>query len=223
MIVTKKKPEQEIFDALPNYDKIFIVGCGSCATANRTGGEDECRAWVKKLKDKGKNPTGYFIPEETCHVFLLKKMIRQSKEASSADVFLILTCGAGVQAVSAASDKPVIAGLNSMFLGTTYRAGDFFKYCSMCGNCVLSRTAGICPVTRCPKGLLNGPCGGMVDGMCEVDRDMKCIWVGIYEKLKVRNKQSMLVSINKPKPYNYMKHHKIEPSGLSGKALKCQH
>ena len=215
MIVTDNKPKQEVLEALQDYHKIFIIGCGSCAAASRTGGDDECRIWVEDLKKSGKEATGYFIPEETCHVFLLKSMLRQSEAAAASDALLVLACGAGVQAVSAATDKPVVAGLNSMFLGTTYRAGEFLKYCSLCGSCVLSTTAGICPVTRCPKGLLNGPCGGMVNGMCEVDASMKCVWVEIYERLKSRNKQKALATINKPKSYGNVRHQKVEPKKLS--------
>ncbi|MGC8578873.1 MAG: methylenetetrahydrofolate reductase C-terminal domain-containing protein [bacterium] len=219
MIVTEKKTESEVLEALKDYHKIFIVGCGSCATASRTGGEDECKEWFEKLKRDGKQPTGYIVPEETCHVLLLKSQIRQSAEAEESDAFLVLACGAGVQAVSSASDKPVVAGLNSMFLGTTYRAGEFLKYCSMCGNCVLSYTAGICPVTRCPKGLVNGPCGGMVNGMCEVDNSMECVWVEIYKKLKAQNKQRKLVSITAPRSYKNIRHVKVEPKKISRKAF----
>ena len=215
MIVTDNKSKQEVLDALQDYHKIFVIGCGSCAAASRTGGDDECRMWVDDLKKNGKEPAGYFVPEETCHVFLLKSMLRQSEAAAASDALLVLACGAGVQAVSAATDKPVVAGLNSMFLGTTYRAGEFLKYCSLCGSCVLSTTAGICPVTRCPKGLLNGPCGGMVNGMCEVDANMKCVWVEIYERLKSRNKQKVLATINKPKSYGNVRHQKVEPKKLS--------
>jgi Methylene-tetrahydrofolate reductase C terminal len=217
MIVTDKKPGHEVLEALSDYKKVFIIGCGSCATVSRTGGDEECRAWIDTLKHAGKDPAGYFIPDETCHIFLLKSMVRQSEAASSADAFLVLACGAGIQAVSAATGKPVIAGLNSMFLGTTNRTGEFLKYCSMCGSCVLSNTAGICPVTRCPKGLLNGPCGGMVNGMCEVDSDEECVWVMIYEKLKSQNNQKRLVHMNKPRIFNKVRHKKVEPVKLSGK------
>lgn len=219
MIVTEKKTKHEILEAMNDYHKIFVIGCGSCATASRTGGEDECKEWIEELKNNGKQPTGYIIPEETCHVMLLKSQIKQSLQASESDAFLVLACGAGVQAVSSAFDKPVIAGLNSMFLGTTYRAGEFFKYCSMCGSCVLSYTAGVCPVTRCPKNLLNGPCGGMVNGMCEVDNSMKCVWVEIYEKLKAQHKQYKLVAITAPRSYNSIRYVKIEPRKISKRAL----
>ncbi len=217
MIVTDKKPVQEVLDALSDYRKVFVIGCGSCATASRTGGEEECTSWMEELTRNGKDAAGSFVPEETCHVFLVKSMIRQSAAASSADAFLVLACGAGIQAVSAATDTPVVAGLNSMFLGTTYRAGEFLKYCSLCGSCVLSSTAGICPVTRCPKGLLNGPCGGMVNGMCEVDNTMACVWVQIYDRLKSRNQQKTMTRINRPKSSGNARHRKVEPQRISRK------
>ncbi|MCL4479105.1 MAG: methylenetetrahydrofolate reductase C-terminal domain-containing protein [Deltaproteobacteria bacterium] len=215
MIVTEKKPEREIIEALKGYESIFIIGCGSCADASRTGGEEECMAWAGLIEKTGRKKPSYFVPEETCHVFHLKSLIRQSEQASNADAFLVLACGAGIQSVAAAIDKPAVAGLNTVFLGTTYRAGEFLKYCSMCGNCVLSRTGGICPVTRCPKGLLNGPCSGMVDGVCDVDISMRCVWVDIYEALKVQHKEGMLLEINKPRPYVHSKYKKVQPkSGL---------
>ncbi len=218
MIVTEQKPDREVLEAVQKYRRVFIIGCGSCATASRTGGEEECRSWTEKLRENGKEPSGYSIPQETCHVLLMKSTIRQSAEASSSDAFLVLACGAGVQAVSAASDRPVVAGLNSMFLGTTERVGEFLKYCSLCGNCVLSRTAGICPVTRCPKGLLNGPCGGMVDGRCEVDRTAACVWVAIYDRLKARGDQGKLAQMNAPKPYVSARQRKVEPVNISRKS-----
>jgi ferredoxin len=219
MIVTEKKPQHEVLESLRDYQKVFVIGCGSCATASKTGGEEECKEWIEELKNSGKEPAGYIVPEETCHILLLKSQIRQAQSASDADAFLVLACGAGVQAVSEATGKPVVAGLNSMFLGTTYRAGEFLKYCSMCGNCVLSYTAGICPVTRCPKGLVNGPCGGMINGMCEVDNTMKCVWVEIYERLKSQNKQYRLASITPARSYKSIRNLKIEPRKLSRKAL----
>ncbi len=217
MIVTENKPEEEVLGHLKDYHRVFVIGCGSCATASRTGGDDECRVWTRRLGNIGKEATGYVVPEETCHVMLMKSTLRQSREALSSDALLVLACGAGVQAVAAATGKPVIAGLNTVFLGTTYRAGEFMKYCSLCGSCVLSRTAGICPVTRCAKGLLNGPCGGMVNGMCETDKSAKCAWVEIYEKLEPRHEESMLSVLIMPRASGNIKHKKVEPKKLSQK------
>ena len=53
--------------------------------------------------------------------------------------------------------------------------------CRMCGQCVLSATGMSCPM-NCPKGLRNGPCGGVRDnGHCEVRPEMPCVWVQAYE------------------------------------------
>ncbi len=60
----------------------------------------------------------------------------------------------------------------------------FDERCSLCGECILDKTGGICPVTTCPKGLLNGPCGGTDNGKCEVSPDIECAWVKIYERMK---------------------------------------
>jgi hypothetical protein len=100
-----------------------------------------------------------------------------------ADAVVVMSCGAGVQTVADAVDKPVFPGLESVFLGNVIRHGVFEERCQMCGDCVLDETAGICPVTTCPKGLLNGPCGGMWDGKCEVLTDRECTHVRIRERL----------------------------------------
>ena len=53
--------------------------------------------------------------------------------------------------------------------------------CQMCGQCALSSTGMSCPM-NCPKNLRNGPCGGVrPNGNCEVDPDMKCVWVEAWE------------------------------------------
>jgi hypothetical protein len=88
-----------------------------------------------------------------------------------------------VQTVAESVKKPVFPGLESAFLGNVIRNGVFEERCQTCGDCVLDLTAGICPVTTCPKGLLNGPCGGMWDGMCEVLTDRECTHVLIHRRL----------------------------------------
>ena len=79
--------------------------------------------------------------------------------------------------------------------------GNFYEKCSLCGECVLGITAGICPITLCAKSLLNGPCGGMDKGKCEVDKDKDCAWVLIYKEMEKRNKLNALKEIQKPKDF----------------------
>jgi hypothetical protein len=110
-------------------------------------------------------------------------MRKHADEIAAADAVLVFSCGAGVQSVADVVTKPVFPALESAFLGTIVRNGVFEERCQMCGECVLDQTAGICPVTTCPKGLLNGPCGGMWDGMCEVLTDRECTHVRIRRRL----------------------------------------
>lgn len=185
MIITKQKPWPEIMKALVGVQKVFLVGCGECATTCMTGGEENVLDVKGKLEAEGKEVVGYFIGDSDCHIADMKLQLRKNKEAADkADAILVLSCGAGVQSFSEASDKPVYAANDTMFLGNIQRFGNFIEHCSLCGDCVLNETGGICPVTNCPKGLLNGPCGGMDKGHCEIDAERECAWVAIYNRLE---------------------------------------
>jgi hypothetical protein len=81
------------------------------------------------------------------------------------DAVLSLACGAGVQAVARRFPEAVVLpGVNTTFIGLLEKPGLFTEECSGCGDCELDTFGGICPVTRCSKRLLNGPCGGSKNG-----------------------------------------------------------
>lgn len=186
MIITKPREWARITANLAEIDakSVFIMGCGECATVANTGGEPEIMATKEALESAGYRVTGWAVGAVTCHQGGTKlDMRKHAGEVDEADAVLVLTCGAGVQAVADAVGKPVFPGLESAFLGTVVRHGVFEERCQMCGDCVLDKTAGICPVTTCPKGLLNGPCGGMWEGKCEVLADKECVHVKIRRRL----------------------------------------
>ena len=184
MIVSTQKPFEKIVSSLDGGDKVFIIGCAKCASVCKAGGEEEVFRMQEELTAAGKEITGTIIIDETCHMLRTGRDLRSRKEqVAEADFLLVLSCGAGIQSVAEASDKKVVAGTDSKFLGNIRRFGQFEQRCSLCGDCRLNDTGGICPVTVCPKGLLNGPCGGMEDGHCEVDDTKACAWVTIYERL----------------------------------------
>jgi hypothetical protein len=188
---------------IKDTNKIFIVGCDECAKVCKCGGEEEVLELKKILKKKKKKITGYLVSSEACHIPLLKKEFRtKKKKIMDADCIVSLCCGAGTQAVSSFYEKEVHPALDTVFLGTVKRFGSFLQYCSLCGNCVLSKTGGICPITRCAKTLINGPCGGGKQGNCEVYPENKCCWVLIYEKLKSLKKISSLKEVNLPKDHS---------------------
>jgi len=59
------------------------------------------------------------------------------------------------------------------------------EMCAGCGECILDLTFGICPIARCAKSLLNGPCGGSKAGKCEVGKDVECAWAKIVDRATV--------------------------------------
>ena len=200
MIITSAKDKQNLLTVLQKHHSVFLVGCGSCATACNTGGEKEVTDMQAFLQENGKTVTGWMVPEETCQQLLCRKELRvHNKEVEQAECLLVMSCGAGVQSIGVTiEDKPVYSALDSLFLGNIERVGKYSETCSMCGNCVLNKTGGICPVTRCAKGLLNGPCGGPSDGKCEVYPDKDCAWILIYNRLKARGELELLNEIALP-------------------------
>jgi len=186
MIITKPREWARIIQNLEDIGarSVFLMGCGQCATVAHTGGEKELVETEERLTAAGYEVTGWAVGEVTCHLNGTKLDTRKHRdEIDAADAVLVLACGAGVQTTADAVSKPVFPGLESLFLGTVLRHGVFEERCQTCGDCVLGETAGICPVTTCPKGLLNGPCGGMWNGMCEVLTDRECTHVRIQRRL----------------------------------------
>jgi len=204
MVITELKPIQNIIDSLKSRSKIFIIGCGECATACKTGGELEVLKMRKDLEAAGKIITGSCIPSAPCVAIKLRGELRRNVKAlEAADAVIVLACGLGVQSFKD-NDKlglPVFPACNTTFGAVMDARGNFYEKCSMCGECLLDLTAGICPVTLCPKGILNGPCGGMNKGKCEEDNGRDCAWVLIYKELEKNKKLDSLREIIKPKDY----------------------
>ena len=198
MIITTSKPLSEIEANLKPFKKVFVVGCAACATKCQTGSEEAVKGIIGELEKWGKVVTGYKVLDTPCDIRIAKKELSKSPEVNSADCLLIMSCGAGVQSVEKAVDKDVMPSLNPLFVGTTERIGIFQEYCAVCGECILDKTLGICPIARCAKGLVNGPCGGTVDGKCEVDLESDCVWALIYEKYKKKGRGKDFLSVFMP-------------------------
>ena len=206
MNITTKKPLEEILSFIEAHEvRLAIFGCGTCATSCQTGGETQVEELKKALEKQGKEVIFTSVVEILCDSRLIKKHARDIINGSlKVDAVLSMGCGGGNAALSDMLDIPVYPTNNSLFLGSVRRLGQFEEKCSQCGNCITYRTAGICPVTRCPKGLINGPCGGSYSGKCEVDPDRDCAWVLIYNKLKKQGKLHYMLKYYKPKSYRYV-------------------
>lgn len=198
MIITKQKPLEKIMEMAEPYEKIFVVGCGKCATVCQTGGEQEVAAMAEKLSDK---ISSFAVVEEPCDLRLTKRDLRSSKEAiAGSDAVLVMNCGAGVQTVADHTGKIVLPALETMFIGSTERIGRFFERCRACQDCILDETGGVCPIARCPKSLLNGPCGGQVEGKCEVgEYKNDCAWVLIWKKLTEQDRLDLFMKFRPPR------------------------
>lgn len=200
MIISEQKSQTELLAQLTEKEHVFLIGCAACATACKVGGEEEVFQMQEWLQSLGKEVTGSVVIDEACHIMRAGRDLRHHKVAvAAADALLVLACGAGIQSISSCSEKRVVGGLNSLFLGNIRRLGQFEEKCSLCGECILNETAGICPVTICAKGLLNGPCGGVEDGKCETDRELDCAWHLIYERLKVQGRSGVFARTVEPK------------------------
>jgi ferredoxin len=213
MIITEQKQIKEILESLKEYNKIFLVGCGECATTCKTGGEPELLKMKQLLEEQGKAVTGICIPGAPCVASQIKtELAKNLKALRESEAILVLACGLGVQSVKDNDrlGQAVLPACNTLFGAVMDSQGNFYEKCSMCGECVLDITGGICPITLCAKGLLNGPCGGMDKGKCEVDKDKDCAWVLIYKELEKKKRLAALKQIKPPKDFKKaLKPHKL--------------
>jgi ferredoxin len=186
MIVGEPKPFQEVRQMVEPYDKVLIIGCGTCVTVCYAGGEKEAEVLgiglriARKIAGR-KLETREVTVERQCEWEFLEEIAGLVEEAQAV---ISLACGAGVQAVAEKfPGKPVFPGINTKFIGIPEQQGVWEEKCAACGNCFLHLTGGLCAVARCAKRLTNGPCEGSRGGRCEVTPEIACVWKLIYDRL----------------------------------------
>ncbi len=220
MIVGEQKPIAEIKEIVAPYDKLLVLGCGTCVKTCFAGGDDEVAVLSSALrlafkKDGKKIEIEELTIERQCE----NEFIQEAAPAIARnDAVLSLACGAGVQDIARLFVKtPVLPGVNTTFIGIQEKTGVFTEECSGCGNCELAVFGGICPITRCSKKLLNGPCGGSQNGKCEVNPDIDCAWQLIIERL------GMLGQLDNLKKYIPPKNWSTSNSGGPRKLVREDH
>jgi hypothetical protein len=204
--ITQIKPEEEIDQLLDGFGRIFIFGCGTCVTLTHTGGRPEVDAMQERLSEKGKIITGDVVLPVACDNLTGEALNDYGQQIEQADALLIMTCAFGVQTIARQLKKLVIPALDTLFIGKETAIGQFDEICTQCGTCVLGETGGICPVTSCHKGMVNGPCGGTNNGRCEIDNNKDCAWTLIYNRLKELGQLDVMRRYQKPR------NHQGEPS-----------
>jgi ferredoxin len=204
MIVGERKPFDEIRASLEGYKRVLILGCGTCVSVCMAGGEKEVELLGSQLRMASNiNGGGVEVGEATVQRQCDKEYIEPVLEqARGYDVVVSMACGAGVQLLAdMLFPQPVIPALNTRFIGVAEDEGIWSERCRACGNCVLGEYAGICPVARCPKSILNGPCGGSQGGKCETDPTRDCAWALIYDRLSRQGRLENLVRVAGPKNF----------------------
>jgi ferredoxin len=205
MITAEQKPIDEIRKMIAPYKKVLAVGCGSCVAECAAGGEKETGALASALrmacKMAGEDKT---IDEKTLDRQCVREFVIQLDDlVKDYDAILSLGCGAGVQAVAEMyGEMVVIPALNTEFLGETREQGLWVENCLGCGDCMLYHFGGVCPLARCSKQLLNGPCGGSQGGKCEINPDVPCAWQNIIDRLSNQKALERLEEIYPPKDWS---------------------
>jgi ferredoxin len=187
MIIGNAKPIEEILEMIEKFDKVIISGCNGCVTVCRAGGEKEVQILASALRlareSKGRPVE---IREVTLERQCDPEYVEQMRPyVGDYQAVVSIACGAGVQFLAEHfSGSPILPGINTTFIGVTEKQGEWAERCQACGDCVLHLTGGICPVTRCSKSIFHGPCGGSVEGHCEINKDVPCGWQLIVDRLK---------------------------------------
>ena len=205
--ITQQKPDEELERLLEDLRRVFIIGCGTCVTLTSTGGIHQVEEMKEKLIENGRMVTGHVVLPVACDNMSGDALNEYGQQIEQADVLLIMTCAFGVQTIAKQMKKIVVPALDTLFIGKETGVGKFDEICTQCGACIIGETGGICPVTSCHKGLVNGPCGGTNDGMCEIDKNKDCAWTLIYNRLKELGRLDAMRKLQKPRD-----HHGAEPS-----------
>ena len=216
VIITTKKPFEEVLSVLKGFNRIAIISCGACAALCQTGGSEEAKEMEEKLRKEGFEIVVILDIEDVCDNRVMKKELRRiNDEILKVDAILTLSCGLGAQSIIEVlkdkyPDTPVFVGTNTQFMGMTERIGRFYMRCLGCGDCLLNETGGICPITTCAKSLMNGPCGGQVKGKCEVGNyERDCGWILIFNRLKELNRLDLFTKLRVPRDWSESGHQRL--------------
>jgi hypothetical protein len=199
MIISRQKEFRDIVKLLRERD-IFIIGCGKCAAKLQVGGEPEVIEMKNRLAGEGKNVVGSVVLNSACSIGSWEEVLAKNPGIKKAQALLVMSCGGGSSIISRFAGLQVYPALDTESLGGVCKDEIMKEQCGMCGDCTIWLYGGICPIIQCAKGLLNGPCGGAVEGKCEVE-ERQCAWDEIYERLKKMGRLEHLEIIQEPKDH----------------------
>lgn len=201
MIVAEQKPMEEILETVKDCRLLLLLGCRGCVTVCAAGGQKEVEVLsglLRLAREKAGQPLA--VEEATLERQCDPEFFDEIAElAKKNQVVLSMACGAGVQlAAEKLGGVKVLPAVNTLFIGAVADKGTWGENCQACGDCKLALTAGVCPVSRCSKSLMNGPCGGSTDGHCELDAGIACGWQLIVERLEALGELDRYEEIQEP-------------------------
>lgn len=199
--ITQAKPPEELIALLEGLESLFVVGCGTCTTLTNTGGVEQVQDMRHWLLEQGKVVTGSCVVPVACDELSPEILAEHGEALDLAQALVVMTCAYGVQTL-ASRGRMVVPALNTLFIGKESVSGHFEEVCRQCGQCIIGETGGICPVTACHKGLVNGPCGGTNAGKCEIDPAKDCAWSLIYRRLSELGRLELMRRYQPPRNHN---------------------
>ncbi len=205
MIVGQQKPFEEIWNMVKDFKKVLVFGCNTCVAVSHAGGEKEAEVLASMIRMKAAQEG---IDMKVNHTSIMRHCEPEyfesvMDEVRQYDLVLSIACGVGVNFLAQRiGNIPVYPGVNTTFYGAVIKPGMFLELCAGCGNCIVHLTGGICPIARCTKSLMNGPCGGTDRGKCEISQDIDCGWYLIVERMKQLGKLDALVEIQPPRNWS---------------------
>ena len=191
MIVADRKPMEEIIEEIQGFQKVLVLGCNECVTVCEAGGKKEVGVLASALrmyflKQERQGGAQVTVEEHTLERQCDHEYLEEIRnDMDKYDAVISLACGVGVQFMAEKyHDRPIFPGVNTCFMGATEERGVWSERCQGCGQCILAATGSICPIARCAKRLLNGPCGGSTSGSCEINKEVDCAWQLIVDRLE---------------------------------------
>ncbi len=202
MIISRQKDLQVLFEGLSPDDSFFVIGCGKCAKKLRVGGQKEVEEVFWRLVDRGFRAVGWYVISTACSINSWEEIASEKPEIDDATAFLVMACGNGVSVINRVSGMKAYPLLDTTSIGGVCDDYMLHEQCAACADCNIHLYHGICPYAQCPKGLQNGPCGGSIDGVCEIGSERSCVWAQIYEEAEKSENLEVFTEFHPPKDHS---------------------
>ena len=202
MIISRQKDLTALFKGLSSDGAFFVIGCGKCAEKLRVGGHREVEEISHRLVERGLRVVGSHVISTACSINSLEETVSEMPEIDDATILLAMACGNGMSMISKASQMKTLPVLDTTSIGGVCHGYIIHEQCAACAECNTHLYHGLCPTTQSPKGLQNGPCGGSINGSCEVGSEWSCVWSQIYEEAEKCGSLRVFTEFHPPKDHS---------------------